>query len=108
VKAPAQGVGPSAGYCPNVQHKNRRTADAGARTRLDNSIVDPAGARALARRIAEGKPSADAFVEPESRQTPSARGPVDGVVYIRPLGVRAERHVRIFVHGPDGRLRRAR
>lgn len=80
----------------------------GALTRDDNSVVDTAGARALARRIAEGKPAADAFVEAAPRQTPSATGAGDGVVYIRPLEVRAARHVRIFVHDPDGRLRRTR
>jgi hypothetical protein len=86
----------------------RADGGCGARTRHDTLIVDPAGARALARRIAEGKPSADAFGEPESRLTPSATGAVDGIVYIRPLAIRAAREVRIFVQGLDGRLRRAR
>lgn len=80
----------------------------GAHARVDNLIVDPAGARALAQRIAEGKSPADAFLDPTRAQTPSPRRAADGVVYIRPLALQAVRDVRIYVRGPDGRLRRAR
>jgi hypothetical protein len=80
----------------------------GARTCLDNTRVYPAGARALARRIAEGKPEADASVEPAPGQTPPPTNAEEGVVYVRPLAVRAARQVWIFVLGSDGRLRRAR
>jgi hypothetical protein len=72
--------------------------------------VDPAGARALARRIAEGKPAADTVPVPQAARTPtpSAKRAGDGVVYIRALAVRTARDVRVYVQGPDGRLRRAR
>jgi hypothetical protein len=75
---------------------------------MDNPVVDTAGARALAQRIAEGKPAADTFLEPRRRQTPSPKKAGDGIIYIRPLALRATREVRIYVRGPDGRLRRAR
>jgi hypothetical protein len=78
------------------------------RARVDNSVVDPAGARALARRIAEGKPPADTSLEPTRPQTAASKTARDGVVYIRPLVLRAVREVRIYVRGVDGRLRRAR
>jgi hypothetical protein len=71
-------------------------------------LVDTAGARALARRIAEGRPSTDTFVEPTPPQTPSPKSAGDDVVYIRPLALRAARDVWIYLRGPDGRLRRAR
>ena len=78
-----------------------------ARVRVDNQVVDTAGARALAQRIAEGKPPAYTFLEPTRPQTASSKRAGDGVVYIRPLALRAASEVRIFVRGPDGRLRRA-
>ena len=78
-----------------------------ARVRVDNQVVDTAGARALAQRIAEGKPPADTFLEPTRPQTPSPKRAGEGIVYIRPLALRAASEVRIFVRGPDGRLRRA-
>jgi hypothetical protein len=74
---------------------------------VDNPVVDPAGARALAQRIAKGKPPADNVVDPTRPQNPSLKRAGDGVVYIRPLALRAACDVRIFVRGPDGRLRRA-
>jgi hypothetical protein len=74
---------------------------------VDNSVVDAAGARALAQRIAEGRPPADTFLEPTPPQTPSSKRAGDGVVYIRPLAPRAAGEVRIFVRGPDGRLHRS-
>jgi hypothetical protein len=75
--------------------------------RVDNPVMDAEGARELARRIAEGKPPADTFSEPTRPQTPSPKRS-DGVVYIRPLALRAMSDLRIYVRGPDGRLRRAR
>jgi hypothetical protein len=74
---------------------------------VDNPVVDTAGARALAQRIAEGKPPADNCVKPTGPQNPSLEKAGDGVVYIRPLALRAVCEVRIFVRRPDGRLRRA-
>jgi hypothetical protein len=70
--------------------------------------MDTAGARALARRIAEGKPEADNLPQPMQTRTRSAKRAGDGVVYIRALAVRTVRDVRIYVREPDGRLRRAR
>jgi hypothetical protein len=69
--------------------------------------MDAAGARELARRIAEGKQEADTFLEPTRPRAPSPKS-ADGVVYIRPLALGATSDVRIYVRGPDGRLRRAR
>jgi hypothetical protein len=47
-------------------------------------------------------------VEPAPGQTPPPTNAEEGVVYVRPLAVRAARQVWIFVLGSDGRLRRAR
>jgi hypothetical protein len=90
-----------------MSSKKRTDVRCGAHARVDNPVVDPAGARALARRIAKGKSPADDVVEPASPQNPSLKSAGDGVVYIRPLALRAACDVRIFVRGPDGRLRRA-
>jgi hypothetical protein len=79
----------------------------GAHSKLDNSFVDTAGARALAQRIAEGKPPADTAPEPTPPQTPSPKRAADAVVYIRPIALRAAGEVRTFVRGPDGRLHRS-
>jgi len=91
-----------------MSSKKRTDDRCGAHQRVDNSVVDTAGARALAQRIAEGKPAADNFLEPASPRTPSVKNSGDGVVYIRALALRAAREVWIYVRGPDGRLRRAR
>jgi hypothetical protein len=69
--------------------------------------VDTAGARALAQRIAEGKPSEQGG-EPRRHETLSAAGADDGVIYIRPGARRAPGEVRTFVRGRDGRLHRVR
>jgi hypothetical protein len=89
-----------------MSSKKRTDDRCAARARVDNPVVDTAGARALARRIAEGRPPTDTFVEPP--QTPSPKGAGHDVVYIRPLALRAARDVWIYLRGPDGRLRRAR
>jgi hypothetical protein len=80
----------------------------GAQARVDNLSVDAEGARALARRIAEGKPAADEFVAEPRRKAAPAPIAGDGIVYIRAQAVRAAHQVRTFVQGPDGRLRRSR
>jgi hypothetical protein len=84
------------------------------RTGLTSDIffdMDTAGARALARRIEEGRPHEEVTLTerlPENGTShqdstvPQLRG---GVVYIRPRPLRAG-DVRIFVRAPDGRLRR--
>ena len=90
-----------------MSSKKRTDDGCGAHAGVDNSVVDPAGARALAQRIAEGKPP-DTSLEPTRRQTPSPKRAGDGVVYIRPLVPQTACDVRIYVRGPDGRLRRAR
>jgi hypothetical protein len=90
-----------------MSSKKRTDDSCGAHARVDNSVVDTAGARALAQRIAEGKPPADTFLEPTRPETASPKRAGDGVVYIRPLALRGASEVRIFVRGPDGRLHRS-
>ena len=90
-----------------MSSKKRTDDRCGAHPKVDNSFVDTAGARALARRIAEGKPPADTVPEPMRPETPSPKRAGDGVVYIRPLAPRAAGEVRIFVRGPDGHLHRS-
>jgi hypothetical protein len=77
--------------------------------------MDTEGARALARRIAEGRPQEETALALVGNETVHARGEPaperqvrNGVVYIRPRAIRQAREVRIFVRSPDGRLRRAR
>lgn len=82
--------------------------DCGARTAVENSSVDTAGARALARRIAEGKPSPDGTPDLAGRLLGTGDGADEDVVYVRPKVTGAMRQVRIFVLGVDGRLRRVR
>jgi hypothetical protein len=91
-----------------MSSKKRSDDRCGAHARVDNPFVDPAGARALAQRIAEGKAPADTFLEPTRPQTPAPKRAGDGVVYIRPRVLRTACDVRIYVRDPDGRLRRAR
>jgi hypothetical protein len=77
--------------------------------------MDTEGARALARRIAEGKPPAEAGSAEHVAQwsTRSAAESVgaaplerDGVLYIHPRPLRGPQRVWIYVRGPAGRLRR--
>ena len=79
--------------------------------------MDPEGARALARRIAEGKPTTE--ITRAERVGEAAGGPApaeeppptrveDGVVYIHPRPVRLQRQVWVFVRGPGDKLKRAR
>ena len=82
--------------------------DASAVLWVDNPTMDPAGARALAKRIAEGKPTTDESVDQPRRKTAPAGIAGEGIVYVRAQAVRAAHQVRTFVTGPDGRLRRSR
>jgi hypothetical protein len=82
--------------------------------------MDAEGARALARRIAEGKPppettlaerltdAAGARIGPAARSPDAIGAPPagDGVVYVRPRRVRRRQTVWIYVRGPGGRLYR--
>jgi hypothetical protein len=81
------------------------------RTRKDAAhtlAMDPAGARALARRLAEGKPEADGRLDEPFLRAPGAPAPPDDVVYVRPGVLRPARQVWVYVRALDGRLRRAR
>ena len=66
--------------------------------------MDPEGARALARHIAEGKPTAEITVAVDPPRTRVE----DGVVYIHPRPVRRQRQVWVYVRGPGDTLQRAR
>ena len=84
--------------------------------------MDPAGARALAQRLAKGKVhdemTLDERLAAEARsvkssppEPPEAPPPLeleDGVLYIRPARRSARRDVWIYVRASDGYLRRAR
>jgi hypothetical protein len=79
--------------------------------------MDPEGARALARRIAEGRPTADITLAEHVGEAARGRAPVeepprtrveDGVVYIHPRPVLHQRQVWVFVRGPGDKLQRAR
>jgi hypothetical protein len=70
--------------------------------------MDPAGARALARRLAEGKRDADAHLEVPLLRAPAPPAAPDDVVYVRPGVLRPARQVWVYVRALDGRLRRAR
>jgi hypothetical protein len=76
--------------------------------------MDPAGARALARRIEEGKPQAEITSTAQPEGT-AATGHLDdepqaisenGVVLVRPRAARRRGEVRVFVRAADGRLHR--
>jgi hypothetical protein len=80
--------------------------------------MDPEGARALARRIAEGKPTVE-IAPAKDVQEAVADGPVpapepprtrveNGVVYIHARRVRAQRQVWVYVRGTGEKLQRAR
>jgi hypothetical protein len=76
--------------------------------------VDAAGARALADRIAAGKPAEEGPVDSESPRygvvveaQPSPVVPASTVQIVRGKSERAaRREVRIFVRGPNGELER--
>jgi hypothetical protein len=85
--------------------------------------MDPAGARALARRLAEGKEASDMTLaerlaaEARSATSGSAEEALDppepppnddGVVYIRPSRRSSEQEVWVYVRASDGHLRRTR
>jgi hypothetical protein len=80
--------------------------------------MDPEGARALARRIAEGKPTAEVTLT-EGVEEAATGGPApaaatprtrveNGIVYIHPRPVRNQRQVWVYVRGPGEKLQRAR
>jgi hypothetical protein len=79
--------------------------------------MDVAGARALAERIAEGKPPGEGPQGSVARELPGGEaGPPSAdvprsaqldVVYFHPRTLAHEREVWIYVRCPDGRLRRA-
>ena len=82
--------------------------------------MDTEGARALARRIAEGKPSAETTLaegrtgDAGARIGPAPRSPDalasspagDDVVYVRPRRILGHQNVWIYVRGRGGRLYR--
>ena len=84
--------------------------------------MDTAGARALARRLAEGKEPTDMTLaerlaaearsgksSDEAPLEPPASAPTDdGVIYIRPSRRSSCQDVWIYVRSSDGHLRRAR
>ena len=76
--------------------------------------MDPEGARALAKRIAEGPPSEE-DAEPDGKALPAPAPKLDPppepdpsveIVYVEPRPVRRP-DVRIYVRGADGRLERS-
>ena len=84
--------------------------------------MDPAGARALARRLADGKAPDGATLDEqpaaEARRVKSESGDPEvvlppalqenGVIYVRPTRRSAQQDVWIYVRASDGRLRRLR
>jgi hypothetical protein len=79
--------------------------------------MDPKGARALARRIAEGRSTAEITLAehvgeaaggPAPAEEPPRTRVEDGVVYIHPRPMRQQRQVWVFVRGPGDKLQRAR
>jgi hypothetical protein len=80
--------------------------------------MDVAGARALARRIAEGKPVDDTESESEPSLDPpaiepppslaAADAPEIDIVYFHPRAQPRRQRPRVYLRRPDGRLRRAR
>ena len=83
-------------------------------TKSHDSPVDAEGARALAERIAAGKPPEEPAVLPESPRNrvvveaqASPANPASAVQIVRLKPERATRHaVRIYVRGPNGELER--
>jgi hypothetical protein len=94
-------------HCQNVQHEYRpKDVVTGRRTHQAPLRMDAEGARALARRIAQeearkGKPPADP--QPMTTERPASESAEK--VYVRPVRARRSGDVRIYVQGPDGRLR---
>ena len=78
--------------------------------------MDVAGARALARRIAEGKPVDDTESDPSPPLPPieppalraAEQAPEIDVVYFHPRAQPGRKRPWVYVRRPDGRLRRAR
>jgi hypothetical protein len=80
--------------------------------------MDVAGARALARRIAEGKPVDETEAEAEQppglpvieppRPPRAADTPAMDIVYFHPRARPGRRRPWVYLRRPDGRLRRAR
>jgi hypothetical protein len=76
--------------------------------------MDAAGARALAQRIAEGKPVDDARPEtppqplPSEKTPPDAEAPEVDVVYFHPETLPGKRRPWVYVRRSDGRLHRSR
>jgi hypothetical protein len=66
--------------------------------------MDAAGARALARRIAQGKPSDEEM----TGASPSAAAPGVEIVFVHPRVLAPRPKVWMYVRGPDGHLRRER
>jgi hypothetical protein len=67
------------------------------------SSVDAEGARALAERIAAGRPTEGVVNEPLLPATTASTSLE--IVYVKPVGT-MRRDVRIYVRGRDGRLER--
>jgi hypothetical protein len=65
--------------------------------------MDAAGARALAQRIAQGKPR-----DEETSGASASPAPGVEVVFVHPRVVERRPEVWMYVRGPDGHLRRAR
>ena len=80
--------------------------------------MDPEGARALARRIAEGKPTDEITLaegveeavtsEPAPAAEPPRTRVENGVVYMHARPVRHQRQVWVYVRGPGDELQRFR
>jgi hypothetical protein len=79
--------------------------------------MDVAGARALAQRIAEGKPVDDGRPEPPPLDLPRPEPPPEeaspelpelDVVYFHPRTLPGKRRPWVFLRRPDGRLHRSR
>jgi hypothetical protein len=75
--------------------------------------VDAEGARALAERIAAGKPAEEASAVPESLQDPVVGALPSQAVPASPVQIvrlkpepATRREVRIYVRGPNGELER--
>jgi hypothetical protein len=75
--------------------------------------VDAEGARALAERIAAGKPAEEASAVPEPLQDPVVVGAQPSQVPASPVQIvplkpepATRREVRIYVRGPNGELER--
>jgi hypothetical protein len=70
----------------------------------EDLTMDAAGARALAQRIAQGKPRDEEM----TASSASAATPGVEIVFVHPRLVERRPKVWMYVRGPDGHLRRAR